>query len=90
MTLCLEIEYAGYSRIVEPQIFGVNRKGNEILSAWFVRGYSESRERSSWRDYLLSEITKLKILEEPFRGPRPGYVPGGGKKFKEVYCELMA
>jgi hypothetical protein len=84
----IEFHYEGHLRIVEPQILGKNKTGNMILSAWQVGGHTESGSRLPWRDYQIVKFSKLKVLEEKFDGPRPGYVKGGGKKFMRVFCEL--
>jgi hypothetical protein len=84
----LSFQYKGQLRVAEPQILGKNQKSTEILSAWFLSGASESEEGEGWRDYTVALITELRLLRKKFSGPRPGYVSGGGKKFREVFCEL--
>ena len=83
----LRFSYGNYIRVVEPHIVGRDTAGNEILSAYLVRGYSESRKQPYWRSYLLSELTRLEMLDETFAGPRKGYNPNDPKMVK-VYCRL--
>ena len=80
--------YDGGNRTVEPHMVAVNEAGHVALSAWFVSGYSESGGGQGWREYLLSEIGSLSVLNDQFSGPRPGYKPDGGKKFTRVICGL--
>ena len=77
----------GY-RKVEPHMVAYNRKGALALSAWYLAGASEKNTGYGWREYLLSEIASLIILDERFEGPRPGYNPDGGKTFQNVQCAL--
>jgi len=77
----------GY-RTVEPHMVAYNRKDALALSAWYLSGASESQAGPGWREYLLSEISSVTVLEEQFPGPRPGYKPDGGKKFHNVQCAL--
>jgi WYL domain len=77
----------GY-RTVEPHTLGYNRADHLMLNAWLVGGMTESDKSPYWRDYLLSEMSHIKELNEPFSGPRSGYRKGGGKKFVSVICDL--
>jgi hypothetical protein len=73
--------------VVEPHILGQETTANEILSAYLVDGYSESRKDPYWRSYFLSDLTFLKMLDETFHGPRKGYNPNDPRMVK-VYCRL--
>lgn len=84
----IEFNYDGARRVVEPHMVATNQAGHPALSGWFVRGTSISGSGQGWREYLLSEISDLVILDETFAGPRPGYNPSGGKKFPVVHCCL--
>ncbi len=75
-------------RIVEPHMVAYNEAGNLSLSAWFLRGSSESKEGAGWREYLVSSISNVTVLSEQFPGPRPGYDPTGGKRFSSIQCAL--
>ena len=76
------------TRIVEPHMVAYNEQENIALSAWFLRGHSESQEGQGWREYLFDGISSLTILPEKFNGFRPGYKPDGGQKFHNVQCGL--
>jgi hypothetical protein len=76
----------GY-RTVEPHMVAYNKANHLALSAWLVGGVTESGG-AGWREYLLSEMSDLSVLNQHFFGPRPGYRPDGGKLFHNVQCAL--
>jgi predicted DNA-binding transcriptional regulator YafY len=83
----LQFSYKNHTRVVEPHIFGKDSAGHNILSAYLVRGYSESRKPPDWRFFRLSDIMLLRMLDDNFLGPRNGYNPGHPRMHK-VYCGL--
>ena len=80
-------EYGDLIRVVEPHRFGVNSAGHEMLSGWLRAGYSRSDPAGGWRNYLLSDLSALQVLDAPFAGTRPGYAAHDAR-MREVYCEL--
>ena len=80
-------EYGDLIRVVEPHRYGVNSAGHEMLSGWLRAGYSRSDPSGGWRNYLLSDVHALQMLDAPFAGTRPGYV-AHDPRMREVYCEL--
>lgn len=80
-------EYGDLIRVVEPHRFGVNSAGHEMLSGWLRAGYSRSDPAGGWRNYLLSDVSALQVLDAPFAETRPGYV-AHDPRMREVYCEL--
>ena len=81
-------EYGDLIRVVEPHRFGVNSAGHEMLSGWLRAGYSRSDPAGGWRNYLLSDVNALQVLDAPFAGTRPGYV-AHDPRMREVFCELV-
>jgi len=71
----------------EPHILGRDSAGHDVLSAYLVRGYSESGKQPYWRFYLLRDLRLLTMLDETFSGPRKGYNPKDPRMLK-VYCRL--
>ena len=70
----IEFHYKGRVRVVEP--YTVGQSNDKLtLRAWHLRGFSESGSHPRWRKFLGTEIRSLKILDETFDGPRPGYNP---------------
>lgn len=83
----MEFYSNGGTRVVEPHMIAQNEAGHYALSGWFLRGHTRSGGQG-WREYLLSEMSNLAILEETFSSARPGYNPNGGKKFPQIVCRL--
>jgi hypothetical protein len=71
----LQFSYGKHTRVVEPHLFGRDSASHDVLSAYLVRGHSESRQKPYCRFYLLSKVTSLTMLDETFPGPRKGYNP---------------
>jgi hypothetical protein len=80
-------EYSDLIRVVEPHRFGINSAGHEMLSGWLRAGYSRSDPAGGWRNYLLSDVSALQVLDAPFAGTRPGYA-ARDPRMREVFCEL--
>jgi len=80
-------EYGDLIRVVEPHRFGVNSAGHQMLSGWLRAGYSRSDPAGGWRNYLLTSVSALQVLDAPFAGTRPGYTAQDAR-MREVYCEL--
>ena len=55
--------------MVEPHLLGTNVKGNLTLSAFQLEGGSGIE----FRQYFLSDVLELEVLNDVFDGPRPGY-----------------
>lgn len=54
----VEIIYQRQRRVVEPHCYGVNKKGNQVIRAYQVGGYSSSGSMG-WKIYLVDEIERL-------------------------------
>jgi hypothetical protein len=65
-----------------------NKTEKLTLSAWFLRGATDSNEGPGWREYLLDDISDLKLSDQTFDGNRPGYKRDGGKALHNVQCAL--
>lgn len=79
----LEFDYKGKRRQVEPHTLGVHGNGSVTLCAWQLSGGSGE----SWRDFLLTQMSALTVLDETFSGPRPGY-KRGDQTLQRVICQL--
>lgn len=66
----LWLEYAGYTRIVEPHTYG-SRKNEDQIQTYQLRGGSSSGGLPQWRTLRMHDITKMRILHERFPGRRP-------------------
>lgn len=83
----LEFTYDGHFRQVEPHTYGVSKKNNDILSAYQVSGGSKDGKVPDWKLFKLDKIIGLRILENKFTSPRPGYSQNDSRMIK-IYCEL--
>ena len=80
-------EYGDLIRVVEPHRYGLNSAGHPMLSGWLRAGYSRSDPAGGWRNYLVSDIHSLQVLDAPFAGTRPGYA-AHDSRMREVYVQL--
>jgi predicted DNA-binding transcriptional regulator YafY len=60
------IVYDGATRIIDPYLVGINEKGNVVLRAHQVGGYSKSGRIPTWRLYLIDEVQSAHLLDEHF------------------------
>jgi len=75
-------------RTVEPHMVAYNQDNHLTLSAWYLSGNSQSKSGTGWREYLLSDISRVTILPHGFGDARSGYKPDGGEVFHNVQCAL--
>ena len=80
-------EYADLIRVVEPHRYGINSAGHPMLSGWLRAGYSRSDPAGGWRNYLVTDISALQVLDAPFAGARPGYAAHDAR-MRETWAEL--
>jgi hypothetical protein len=80
-------EHGDLIRVVEPHRVGINSAGHPVLSGWLRAGYSRTDSAGGWRNYLLSDIQGLQLLDAPFAGTRPGYSTHDAR-MREVLCQL--
>src|SRR5437773_2256026 len=75
-------------RVVEPHALVRDSDGRLLLSAWFVRGVSESGQWPGFRVYRMEHASKVTMLEEDFAGPRREYNPQWAERFDSVLCRI--
>lgn len=83
----IEFQYDGGQRIVEPHCLGVTTAGNPALRGYQISGFSVSGAVPDWHMFVLSKISNLKILNESFHSPRPGY-RRGDRGMDSIFAEL--
>ena len=71
--VCLELEYEGYGRVVEPHVLGHAADGTLLLRAWQVRGGRPGEEALGWKLLDLGEVKHALATTEPAYMPRIGY-----------------
>ena len=82
----IEFYYDGGRRTVEPHCFGQSSKGNDVIRAFQVSGYSSSG-KMGWKLYDISKATSLSVSDEKFDKPRPGY-KRGDSAMSIIYAQL--
>lgn len=82
----LELRYHGYSRLVEPHAYGLDKHDEPILRAYQVSGGSESGERSGWKLLKVDEIRSLHATGTRFV-PRPDYRLND-EAMSLIFCQL--
>ncbi|WP_295793693.1 hypothetical protein [Mucilaginibacter sp.] len=82
----IEFDYEGGLRIVEPYCHGISLKGNHVLRAFQVDGYS-STGKMGWKLYDISKVELIVIREDSYIEIRPGY-SRGDKGMISIYHEL--
>ena len=70
----VELSYDGYSRTVEPHVYG--RKNNELqLLCYQIGGQSKSGRIPEWRLFKVDKISNYTITAKSFPGPRSSNGP---------------
>ena len=84
----IEFFYEDGVRIVEPFACGYGRKGNLLLRAFQIEGYSKSGKPLGWKLFRVDKISQLRILEEIFNDYREGYNPLGDSQIPNIICKV--
>jgi len=79
--------YDGGLRKNEPYCHGVTKKGNEVLRAFQISGYSRSGNPIGWKLFSVSKISNLKILDETFQSNRRDYNPND-HAMSRIFCRI--
>jgi hypothetical protein len=83
--LIIEFLYDGSLRRVEPHTYGINHKGNEVLSAYQIS--PEDPSRIPWRLFDIEKIDRLQETSTVFIEPENGY-KRGTSIMRTIFCEL--
>lgn len=63
----LQFNYQGRTRVVDPHVFGVSSKGNEIILCWQTGGSSSKPgDLPNWRMFETDKIQGLQITNDNF------------------------
>lgn len=82
----LELRYHGYSRIVEPHIYGTDKNGDEVMRCYQLAGGSASGERAGWKLLKTKEVLLVHLTETQFL-PRAEYRPSD-RVITHAFCKL--
>ncbi|GMV81382.1 MAG: hypothetical protein AMXMBFR7_25660 [Planctomycetota bacterium] len=69
--LKVEFQYGSAKRECNPHVLGMQNK-NLMVLCWQTGGRSTSGSLPDWRLFKLSEISRLKVLEDKFTPTRSG------------------
>lgn len=83
----VEFQYEGRLRIVEPHCYGLTAKGNEVLRAYQVDGFSSSG-KMGWKIFSLSKINNIILLENNFTVREGEGYKKGDKHMSLIYKEI--
>ncbi|HEX7965713.1 MAG TPA: hypothetical protein VF651_08355 [Gammaproteobacteria bacterium] len=67
----LQICYDDHYRIVEPNAYGADPRGNQVLLAYQTEGGGGHDSRAGWRVLDIRAMKRVSVLTEHFLGPRP-------------------
>lgn len=74
--IVIQFEYNGFTRIVEPFVFGIHKKtNNTVLRCYQIGSYSESKRTIPWRLYDISLINSLQLTNQEAKNNREFYNP---------------
>lgn len=82
----ISFTYKGIARLVQPTAVGVSRAGNEVLRCFQTKG-AHNTDGHDWNLCTLVELSGLRVTEEKFDAPPPGY-SRGDKGMIKIYAEL--
>lgn len=83
----IELQYDGFSRLVEPHAYGIDSDRSEKLRCWQVNGGSASGERQGWKLLNVNDIRATTMSEHAFSNARPGY-KRGDTAMQHIYAQL--
>jgi hypothetical protein len=83
----LELQYDGYSRMVEVHTVGFTNDDNAIMRVWQVSGGSVANEPVGWKLLRLDEANGASVTHQRSLAPRDGY-KAGDPVMKVITCQL--
>jgi hypothetical protein len=75
-------------RLIEPFELGLNKKGNMILSGYWVAQFSKSGNVPKWRTYSLSNLKQIRIVPRKQRIVRDLWANGTHKLMTKVLVSI--
>jgi len=85
----MQFHYEGYSRIVEPHMYGSDAAGVDLLCGYQIAGSDEFSKHTGWEKFEVSKIESLECLVTRYPGPRHPYRLHS-KTFKRIYCQATS
>jgi hypothetical protein len=82
----IRFDYDGLTRLVEPCAYGTTSKGNEVLRAYQVSGFSNSGVNEGWKLFTVAKVENLGTEVTVF-SKRPDF-RSGDSAIANMYCEI--
>ena len=82
----LALRYRGYTRAVEPHVYGFGRDGEPLLRGWQRAGDSDSGASSGWKLMRVEDIASADLTDERF-DRRPDY-RRADPAIVQVFCQV--
>jgi len=79
--------YNGGQRIAEPFCHGSGKRGQELLRAFQIGGYSESGNPVQWKLFRVGQMTDIIETGQRFDGYRPEYTPYDSA-MRTIHCAV--
>jgi hypothetical protein len=83
----LELQYDGYSRLVEVHAVRFTEQDNPVMRAWQVGGGIDNKEPIGWMLLRIDEANGAVVTHQKSLAPRPGY-QAGDKEMQVITCQL--
>lgn len=84
---CLSFTYNDRQRVIEPHLCARNEAGHDVVLGYLVAGYSASDAKPGWRNYLLSGMRDVEVLDEGFEHARQGFKVSHARCVV-IYCQI--
>lgn len=79
--------YGGTEYQLEPHALGVSREGRVLLRAFSRTPVPDREQRPNWMLLRVDRLTEMRVFEERFAEPRPGY-RRGDRAMIQILVEL--
>jgi hypothetical protein len=83
----LELQYDGYSRLVEVHAVGFTEEDNPIMRVWQISGGIANEEPIGWKLLRVDEANAAVVTHQKSLAPRPDY-QAGDKAMQVITCQL--
>ncbi len=81
----LQFHYCGYSRVIEPHVYGHDPRFGDVLRGYQIAGADESGRHRGWKWFRTGKIEDLQVLTTVFVGPRAG-AERTVERLERVFC----
>ena len=83
----IQFYYDGGIRIVEPFCYGETHRGNIVLRAFQIDGYSSSGNSEGWKLFKVEDMSDISLVGRKFTKIREHYNPND-KAMLRIICKV--